>query len=336
VAKKLCINDVVRQSGLSRATVDRVLNRRAGVRPETIAKVDAVLDALGFAPTALATRALDQNRHVDIVLPEGANPFFEELRKGFDAAARAAARHGCTTTFHTCDPYRPDTVVQALQRVSHKSEAVIVVGVDTQEVTCAIHGMIDVGSRVVTAVSDVSASARSAYVGQDNFLAGRTAGRLLTAMLPKPEGSVVILLGHLQFRHLLDRKSGFRQIVGMLRPGLIMHTSPAYGTDPQTARDIVEQEIARHADLVGVYLAGGGQPAIIAALSGLTSRGIVTIAHEVSHVSRAALQNGTLSALVGHNVYEVGQKALDAALGNDVGDGTCGINVYLQDNLPRI
>ena len=38
--------DIARQSGLSRATVDRVLHGREGVRPETVAQVDQAIAEL--------------------------------------------------------------------------------------------------------------------------------------------------------------------------------------------------------------------------------------------------------------------------------------------------
>jgi LacI family transcriptional regulator len=335
LGKKPRIDDVVQMSGVSRATVDRVLNQRPGVSARTVAKVDAALATLGFAPTALASRSLAQVRSVEVLLPEGLNPFFGEIQKGFDAAARAAARTGCIVRFHGFDPYRPETLLAALRGLDDSDAAIVITGVDTDSIAAEIRRIVRRGTRVVTVVSDVTDSGRSVYVGQDNFMAGRTAGRLMSGLVDRGPGSVAVLLGHLQFRHLLDRQSGFLQIIGLMRPDLTLQPTRPYGNDPSGAKDIVETLIDRHPDLKGVYLAGGGQPSVIEALSGLKSRSVVTIAHEVNPISRSALESGCLTAILGHDIREVGRKALDAALGIDVGDGLCGINIYLQDNLPK-
>ena len=47
------LSDVARMAGVSLATADRVVNRRAGVRPATIARVEAAVAALGFVSVGL-------------------------------------------------------------------------------------------------------------------------------------------------------------------------------------------------------------------------------------------------------------------------------------------
>src|SRR5215468_10717195 len=72
------INDVARDAGVSTATVDRVINRRGGVRQPTIHRVLSAADRLGYRlpPDLLASYQPPAMRLV-FVLPEGHNRYLK-------------------------------------------------------------------------------------------------------------------------------------------------------------------------------------------------------------------------------------------------------------------
>ncbi len=49
-AARASLEDVAREAGVSLATVDRVLHRRPGVRPQTVERVNEVIGRIGFRP----------------------------------------------------------------------------------------------------------------------------------------------------------------------------------------------------------------------------------------------------------------------------------------------
>ena len=53
---KVTIQDVARVAGVSVATVDRVLNRRPGVRSVTVNKVETAIRDLNYQPDRIAAR----------------------------------------------------------------------------------------------------------------------------------------------------------------------------------------------------------------------------------------------------------------------------------------
>jgi len=71
------IEDIARAAGVSSATVSRVLNNPEVVRPETIAKVTAVIEAYQYKPNIFA-RGLMRSRtdSVGIIVPNITNPYF--------------------------------------------------------------------------------------------------------------------------------------------------------------------------------------------------------------------------------------------------------------------
>ncbi|MGQ0486580.1 MAG: LacI family DNA-binding transcriptional regulator, partial [Hyphomicrobiales bacterium] len=53
---KVTIQDVARIAGVSAATVDRVLNRRPGVRAVTAGKIETAIRELNYQPDRIAAR----------------------------------------------------------------------------------------------------------------------------------------------------------------------------------------------------------------------------------------------------------------------------------------
>lgn len=83
------IKDVARQAGVSLGTVSNVLNRPDMVRPETRARVEESIEALGYVrnDSARQLRA-GVSRSLAYLAFDAANPFFTDVARGIDEAAR--------------------------------------------------------------------------------------------------------------------------------------------------------------------------------------------------------------------------------------------------------
>ena len=110
--KRATVHDLARAAGVSLATVDRVLNRRPGVRPATISRVEAAIEALDFRrdmPASLLARARAIN--VVALLPDGENSFMANLA---DAIAEEGRRRAADrVSIQACSACGPSTAVRA-------------------------------------------------------------------------------------------------------------------------------------------------------------------------------------------------------------------------------
>lgn len=91
----LTLEDIARLANVSRSTVSRVLNNDPNVRPETRARVEAVIREVNFQPN-LAARSLVARRTdiVGLVIPAGtedifSDPYFGILIQGVSQACNA-------------------------------------------------------------------------------------------------------------------------------------------------------------------------------------------------------------------------------------------------------
>jgi len=85
------ISDVAKRSGVSVATVSRVINGVASVQPASIEAVNRAIEELQYKPNSIGRnlRRSETNRII-VLEPSIANPFFSRVVRGIDQAARAA------------------------------------------------------------------------------------------------------------------------------------------------------------------------------------------------------------------------------------------------------
>lgn len=91
--------DVAKHAGVSTATVSRYLNSKARLAPATRAAVQQAVDHLGYQPNRVAQRlrvAPGEARLIGLIVPDLQNPFFADVVRGVEAAART---HGCAVLF---------------------------------------------------------------------------------------------------------------------------------------------------------------------------------------------------------------------------------------------
>jgi LacI family transcriptional regulator, galactose operon repressor len=86
---RVTIGDVAAEAGVSIATVSKVINGRYGVAPDTLDRVKAVIDQLGYESSLVARSLRSRRTNVIGILVADIEPFSAELLKGAGAAIRA-------------------------------------------------------------------------------------------------------------------------------------------------------------------------------------------------------------------------------------------------------
>ncbi len=86
----MTIRDVAAQAGVSVATVSKVINGRYGVAADTTARVNAVINALGYQASLVAQSLRNHRTNVIGILVADLEPFSAELLKGAADAIRGS------------------------------------------------------------------------------------------------------------------------------------------------------------------------------------------------------------------------------------------------------
>ena len=83
------IADVALEAGVSVATVSRVINRKTGVSPETMRRVEEAIKKLSYEPNILARNfRKSESRIILILAPNITNPYYSNILTGIGVSAR--------------------------------------------------------------------------------------------------------------------------------------------------------------------------------------------------------------------------------------------------------
>ena len=336
------IEDVARQAGVSVATVDRVLNGRASVRPQTVERVEKAIRQLNYQPDRLAARlARAREYRFCFVLPVGSNAFMAKLAEEVRAATTRMAQEKVVIDLRLTDVFDAEALAETLESISSAYDGVAVVALDHPRVREAINALTERGVAVVTLVSDVPNSRRLHYVGIDNAAAGRTAATLMGRYLCGREGKVGLIAGSLSLRDHIERQFGFEQVMMHEYPNLALLPVRESRDDPARVEAVTAQLLADHPDLIGLYNVGAGTPGIIAALEApATRRDVTYIAHELTAESRRALIDGTIALVINQDAGHEVRSAIRVLTAHAdrlpivASMERIRIDVYVRDNIP--
>ncbi|MFD0910007.1 LacI family DNA-binding transcriptional regulator [Ruegeria arenilitoris] len=342
LVKKPTVNDIARVAGVSLATVDRVLNRRPGVRAVTVQKVQKAIDELGYVrDTAAANLARNRVYNFLFVLPDTDNEFVKAISNQIAEQSRDQFIERTRITIKRVAPFEPQDIVNILDAVdSLDVDGVAVFGPETPSVRDAVRRLKDKGVPVVALVSDLPSSERDHFVGIDNVSAGRTAGQLMGRFVHR-EGKVLVLTGSRLARDHLERRQGFDLVVAEEFPHLEVVASVEGRDDPDLIYKMMPEIFETYPDLVGIYSSAAGNAGLIQFLSeNKLSKDLVIIAHELTPLSREALRLGTFDALISQDTGHIVRSAvrLLRATSDKVpfnkAQERIRIDIYLRENLP--
>jgi LacI family transcriptional regulator len=288
------VREIAQQSGLSEATVDRVLHERPGVRENTRAEV---MQAIADLDKQRAQLRLNGRRYLIDVVMQTPQRFSDAFRAAVEAELPAFAPAMLRARFHLWESGSTAQMVDALSRI-RGSHGVILKAQDEPAVAEAIDRLVGAGVPVVTYATDVPNSLRCGYVGIDNHGAGVTAAYLMDQWLGPASSDVLITLSRTVFRGEGEREVGFRAALrGSCRT--IVEVSDSDGIDVTNERLVLEA-LERNPKVEAVYSVGGGNTATVAAFERLGRDCRVFVAHDLDADNRRLLREGRISVVL-HN-----------------------------------
>ncbi|MFO1122013.1 MAG: LacI family DNA-binding transcriptional regulator [Hyphomicrobiales bacterium] len=336
------IEDVAEAAGVSVATVDRVLNGRAAVRPKTVERVEKAIRILNYQSDRLAARlARSKEYRFCFILPEGSNAFMTALGDAVREEALRMAQEKVVIDLRHTDVFAAEALSATLETISDLYDGVAVVALDHPRVRESINALCERGVAVATLVSDVPGSQRTHYVGIDNSAAGRTAATLMGNYLRGRKGKVGLIAGSLSLRDHVERQFGFEQVMLHEYPGLTLLPVREGRDDREIVQRVAAQLLADHPDLIGLYNVGAGTRGVVAALEATgRQKQVVYIAHELTDESRRALIDGTIDIVInqdaGHEVRSAIRVLMSRADRSPIVKAMerIRIDVYVRDNIP--
>jgi LacI family transcriptional regulator len=307
------VHDIAREAGVSLATVDRVLNARPRVREQSVKLVQAAVEKLGYVrDLSAANLAKRREYRFAFVIPDSKSQFVSTIRDGLTEISKTpgADRIRVETILAPIDD--PNATARILLDLSaQKFHGVAIMCPETPQVRDAVTRLKQSGLAVVAMISDLPSSARDHFVGVDNVAAGRTAGALMGRFLDQKLGKVLVISGSLTSRDSIERRFGFDSIMAERFPTLHVLPTVESRNDSHRLISIVRQVLTAHNDVIGIYALGSGNAAILDVLRATdTIRNATVIMHELTPVTRAALEADEVDVVIMQNVGHIIRSSL--------------------------
>jgi LacI family transcriptional regulator len=299
------IADLAKAAGVGISTVDRVLNGRDPVRPQTAELVLSAAERIGFHGIAAIKHRIEKDKPVirfGFLLKQSHRKLYqmwaEVLAKAVDAYPDAHGR----TVVRFDDELTPERTAEALFSLSREADAISVITSDHAQINHAVDSLEAEGIPVFTMISDLTARGRAGYVGNDCVKKGRTAAWFIENMNHAP-GKVGVFVGSHRYLSQELCEMGFRSYFRESGSQFQMMETLGTQEEPQRAYEITQGILRSDENWVGLYVAGGGITGVMRALredGGPAAKRLVVVAHELTNETRAGLAEGLIKVVLSH------------------------------------
>jgi LacI family transcriptional regulator len=235
--RRVTIGDVAAAAGVSVATVSKVINGRYGVAAQTLARVQAVIDELGYESSIVAQSLRSHRTNVIGIVVADIEPFSAELLKG---AARAVHGSGYELVVYSgggLGRAQAGWERRYLSRVS---------GTLTDGTVLVTPTVVDVvNSAPVVAVDPHTGPSTLPTVASDNLKGAITATEHLIGLGHRRIG---FLAGRPDLESARLREQGFRQAMAAAGLPALPELVRIGGYEQESAEEPVRQMLALPAD----------------------------------------------------------------------------------------
>ncbi len=296
--------DLAKAAGVSLATVDRVLNKRSGVREETVNAVNEAIQKIGFVRNQNAANlARGRNYRFEFLLPETGDDFLATVIGRIKEARTALRLDEINVSYRCALPNNPHRAAEILAGVSPEdSDGVAIMAPESPQLRDATTRLVERGVQVVHFISGQPDLRPVDFVGVDNNAAGATAGRLLGRFLAPRTGKIVVVSETMNSLDSVERRLGFDKVLSRDFPNLTPLPSLETFGDPERTSRVVRTSYENHADIVGAYILGSEARLAIEAIREATDPALqVIIAHERTRYTETMLRERVLDAVIAQN-----------------------------------
>jgi LacI family transcriptional regulator len=308
------IKQIALLAGVSRGTVDRVLNNRGHVRKGTAEKVRAIAESLNYRPNKLGKALVSRKKQYQIafIVFGGDNPFFTDVLAGVKEKLEEFADLGIKVQV-LCTPIGDHEAQVGLLRQLEKQQisGIAITPINHPGVSKMISRLMRNGIPVVTVNTDIENSGRFAYVGSDYYRGGKTAGGL-AGLISGGRANIGIVTGSHKVLCHTQRVAGFIENCAGRYPNLKIVAQCENLDDDLLSYERTREMLHSHPEIDMIFMAAAGVYGAARALEAEGMAGKVRIVcFDLTPITLELLKKGDVAATIGQHPKLQGTKPLD-------------------------
>lgn len=266
------IQQIAELAGVSRGTVDRVLNGRGRVKPEVAEKIEQIAQEVGYVPKhpkkaesreASSTSPLAKKWRLGVITQLSQASFMIQINQGIRDIQERLERRGFEIILRESASVDESEQLAALEELEAEGiDGLAIMPVDCDSVRRQLmHLTKDCGIPVITFNTDIVGAGRQCFVGMDNRKCGRTAAGLMEK-LTGGSGKILGITGNFANSVGSHRIDGFAEELKNSFPGMeLVGVQSSFDHTDEVER-IVLNSMAVYPDLKGIFVASGGQAGV--------------------------------------------------------------------------
>lgn len=307
------MKEIAYMCGVSRGTVDRVLNNRGNVRDATAERIRAVAESIGYtAPSSKhSTPHLGRNLKIGILVNAVGHQYFSQILSGMMKALEALGAYQISSVVKLSGGFDADQQLRLLDELMAQDvSALAITPANNPRVADKLRQFTDRGIPVVVVSSLIDNFDYFAFVGCEHYLSGRIAGGFARKILPGG-GKVAVVTGLHVMPGLNRRIAGFTDAMHAASVHYdILEPVQSCDDDVITYKALTDL-ISRHDDIDLFFFGAGGYNGGYQAFkdAGLLGRRQI-IAFDAPDVSVMQLRQGNVAALFNQHPVAQGRHAI--------------------------
>jgi LacI family transcriptional regulator len=309
----ITIKKIAEICGISRGTVDRVLNDRGKVKAQTEELVKKVAKELGYKPNP-AGRALAAKRKnlvVGVLLVAEGNPFFDDVIRGIRDAEKEYSVYGMKIELKSMKGYDVEKQCQVIDAMKSEINALILNPISDERIKAKIDELVEAGIFVVTLNNDIENSRRACYVGSNYFNGGETACGIM-GLLTRGQAEIGIVTGSFKALGHQQRVEGFKSIIKQKYPKLHIVDYVENDDDDILAFEITKEMLLKHPKINAIFIVAGGVYGVCRAVLSLgLQQKLTIISFDSVATTVEMLKKKIIQATIYQHPYTQGHKSVD-------------------------
>lgn len=306
------IKEIAALAGVSRGTVDRVLNDRGAVNPETAEKIKKIARDLDYKPNraGLVLAAQKKRLKLGVILFSTGNPFFQDVLLGINEKAEELAGYNCTVITKQISFGVEAQLLAVEELLSEEVNGIAMTPYNDERIRDCINRLYEQGIPVVTLNTDIENSKRIAYVGSNYTRSGATAAGLLQLMTSSTV-NVGIITGSSNILCHTERIAGFLKTLEPYSDRIHIVDTVEIHDDEVESYEKTFALLSAHPEINALFFAAGGVYGGCRSVEALGKKGSIRIiAFDQVPTTRQMLENGTIAATICQQPKVQGSKPL--------------------------
>jgi LacI family transcriptional regulator len=310
---RVTLKMIAEMSGVSRGTVDRVLNKRGDVKPEIVQRVEEIVRALNYVPNTVAKCLATQRRNIKIcvILHVQGNLFIDEVMKGIDSAALEIKDFGIRVSIKRGANFDiEDQLRNIREALAEGFSAIILVPLNDPRIVAQVNEAARAGVPVIFMTSYLEGADYLYRVGCDLYKAGRTAAELFR-LLAGEHARIGVVTPSLNLLGNDIRLQGMRSAIETEYTGMRLVDVREIPNNEELAYSLTKDMLKAHPEIDALFYATGHLVGGLEAIRELGLFGKLRIVSvDQSKLIADAISGGEILATICQGAEEQGYSAV--------------------------